>query len=284
MTLRTLLKLTLLYSVFNTSCSNEAIDSQVNIINGKEGLESQVSPASLFIIHLTGNKGACSATRIGPKTIILAAHCVVYENTRKLTVGKEIYYGRTDDNNRTYQATIKKIHLKDWQGSKFERATNGNGLDMAVVVLERPLRNNIKIAKIDPKKVRENDPVLITGYGCRKMTGPDYADKHFQYSLSQAASINKLFHLFSVTPAMLLPGKRQYIRENYWITGGLSGGGNSSLCPGDSGGGVFRANDNLKIIGINSDYTFNLFKGRTSAANLFVRLDTHRNYINSVIE
>jgi hypothetical protein len=63
--------------------------------------------------------------------------------------------------------------------------------------------------------------------------------------------------------------------ENYFATAGRQGGASASLCPGDSGGPVFKGPFAYggMVVGINAYYTFSDSSG-VSVANVFARIAT----------
>jgi hypothetical protein len=64
--------------------------------------------------------------------------------------------------------------------------------------------------------------------------------------------------------------------RNYYITAGVEGGGLASLCPGDSGGPLFKGGlvPYTSVLGINAYYFFPPDDAGISSVNVFARLDS----------
>lgn len=217
----------------------------------------------------------CTAAKIGPRQILTAGHCVMYPGlpshpffepgaTMRLTAEHSVN-NASDADPAFFSVTVEQTYLSpSWvseQGSGLNLGPNPSA-DVAIVVLTKesePALAKIRTAAVDTKPVLSGDKVVVMGYGCE--TGI-YAG--FDYSQARL----KVQSTVAMDPAgALAPGRTPapnapaaHTADNYFFTPGAALGGDSgaaSLCPGDSGGPVYRDDGTQRVIvGVNSYYNF----------------------------
>jgi hypothetical protein len=131
--------------------------------------------------------------------------------------------------------------------------------DVALIVLTEESASRIDqlpITPIDPTPVSDGEPVWIMGYGCEQ--GVDaavlYPEGNPRLKAVETATLaaDSLIHDGMFIPA----GRAGQIHGRYTVTAGkLLDETSASLCPGDSGGPVYRQ-DGAAIIGVNAMYSF----------------------------
>ncbi|MCA9581071.1 MAG: trypsin-like serine protease [Myxococcales bacterium] len=251
-------------------------DESTSLIGGQE--------APVEAVQATLNvEGECTAARVGPRHILIAAHCVQAEDGTKLLPAVAPIYlpgakirvtaanslGRV----RWSHLTVARTHVHPaWfdqcslSGCGFDHALRGEAPpDLAIIeTVEEPPG---AIAKIDFEPVRPGEKLIINGYGCEATAlRPDPAEG-LKYARTKVI-------------AGTVGLDAQY---SYFETPGRAGDGAASLCPGDSGGPVYREGNPLRIVGVNSYYTFDDDSG-VSETNLHARLSGGNHRVSSWIE
>ncbi|CAN90920.1 putative exported peptidase / protease [Sorangium cellulosum So ce56] len=256
------------------------------LIGGQPALESQYPSTVLG--------PGCTAAKVGPRHFLTAAHCVddEYAATVAAGYGPGGSYLVSADNtppispyvNLTIQQTY--IHPK-WlevcaaalAGGATDCGVNvlnpGYAPDLAVVVVNE-LSPTIPAAVVDGAPVAVGDPVVATGYGCENPGGG-------------GGGLFKLQDL-SAAPASILDHAGSYVSGTaindvaaaYVLTPGYASSTTyASLCPGDSGGPLYRQSaTDLVVVGVNAYYTFpSGWSGPApSQTNWHTRLDTAARY------
>lgn len=217
----------------------------------------------------------CTAARIGERHLLLAAHCVLTlsGSGRSLLPTLDANYRRggtvrvTDSNDvtsaRYRDLTVVRTHVHPaWleacgtSGCAFDQSLRGVAPpDIAVIeTVEAPPGT---IATVDTSFVGAGDALLLVGYGCEKSVNAATAPRRLKFAMADAIHATED-----------LSGAA---RRSYFETAGQGSGGAASLCPGDSGGPVFRAGTGARIVGINAYYTFADQTG-VSSTNLHTRI------------
>jgi hypothetical protein len=234
--------------------------------------------------------GQCSAVLVAPNAILTAAHCVQGTNPDGSGTGfpKDAYSpnhwvsmtnGPVIDGNAQWwdtQVASAWIH-PDWilacqngcpsAWSQAPSVTAPYAPDLAILVMTTNAPFGVAPVNIDLAALNPGDQVTVAGFGCEVSTsGPKPDPPRLKLGFT---SVEDAFHVNDVSSVV---ADLDAFGNNYSVTPGRNGGGAVSLCPGDSGGPVFRGDvsENL-LVGINANYTFDNPTGGVSVTNIHVR-------------
>lgn len=199
------------------------------LVGGHVATESEY-PSTVYL-------GGCTGVKVGPRHFLSAAHCFG---------GGEQYLSVTPDNNPqqvqtlTVSSLVRHPEYVNCTACAGDQSMNDFGLrpDVALITVHE-LTPAIPVAVIDPTPVQVGDPVTLTGYGCENGVGKPSGPARFK--VGDTGAVDPL----SLSDATTVPG-------GYVTTVGPGLDPDSpGLCPGDSGGPLFRTGTNL-VIGINA--------------------------------
>jgi len=244
------------------------------LVGGKDAQLGQFP--SVVVIHDFGS--GCTAAKIGPHQFLTAAHCLYagpgdFFADRYLSVNHYTHdYSLTIDRVDIHPSWLKACKKIQCDGDETGTPQDSPGkVDLAIVtVIEES--DTIPYAPVDTSAVEMGDALVLTGMGCQGSGGIGMSSG-LRYADLKAISVSELKHSGSVYASTA----EQY-GKSYFVTPGVKmGEGNASLCPGDSGGPVYRIKGNQQfIIGVNADYTFDSqddADNDLSHTNLHTRLD-----------
>ena len=236
--------------------ARDARESGDALIGGKAASADQF-PSTVFL------KGGCTAAKVGPRLVLTAAHCALDTATvsPKWKPGDVLGVSRTpadgfDDH------VIVAVHVHpDWIAecnrvycASADAAAKVDAPDVALIELETDV--GVPIAVIDPSFLPVGVSVLEVGFGCTQgVSMPDARRaKTLLWSRTQTSAVNHVLHDGSPVAETDLAN----LSANYAMTDGPGRSkASSGLCPGDSGGPLYRARGGrLSIVGVNSNYTF----------------------------
>lgn len=164
------------------------------------------------VVYVSNYYSACSATLVGPKVMLTAAHCA----------GDGTYLRITDP------AGVKGV-----QGQCFHAPTNrGVVFDFAVCLLDRSIKASF--AEIADQGPEVDDDVVLTGYGCTASDRSGGNNGTLKMGMAKVVA----------TPTVKNPV--------FVTLGHPGNGDESALCSGDSGGPAFAQGTPHKLIGVNS--------------------------------
>lgn len=228
----------------------------------------------------------CTFAKVGPRHFMTAGHCAI-DNTGALNPpyrGGAAFW-LTDHNSPSpppdmsqYKAfTVERTHVHPaWlQACRDTLAQNPNqtecadpvpklqrGPDVAIVVVAE-LSPHIPEAAVDLTPVAVNDPLHIVGYGCEQPGGRPVP--RLKTESVPAVSLDALKH----------DGQYSFLSHEavyggYVITAGHhASGAYASLCPGDSGGALYREGTAQPlVVGVNAYYSFPVGRGWEEHASL----------------
>jgi hypothetical protein len=234
--------------------------------------------------------GQCTGAKVGARHFLLAAHCVHNYQTHDslwgtYTSGQTISITSAEADNGAGErsVTIEGTYVfPEW----FERCAEpcavnvlnaGHAPDVAVVVV-REETPEIPIAPVDPEPVPEGVQVVVNGYGCEdRLNGS--VPSPYRHKFAAVNALNRAAVDHPGAPWVDL----EALSGSYLFTPGQ--GSNlepgspldtqaASLCPGDSGGPVYRERERRHlVVGVNAYYTFNDAHPGVSVTNWHTRLD-----------
>ena len=211
----------------------------------------------------TVSMGGCTGVKVGPRHFLSAAHCFSDPTQSTVVV--------TADNNAQnfVTLTVASINISpEWLNCSAcagDGSYNDFGLkpDFALIIVHE-LTPDIPEAVIDPTPVAIGDAVTLTGYGCENGVGQPSGPSRF-----------KVGDTHTVDPASL--NGAPSIPGGYNTTWGPELDPSApGLCPGDSGGPLYRTGTN-KVVGINALVSYNGSTGNP-VGNWFTRLDQQSRY------
>ena len=244
----------------STSDEAEAVQAVKSALVGGHVASATEYPATVWT-------GGCTATKVGSKHFLLAAHCIEDEN-RKLPEDFTTFSmtpNRDRSNLRDFTVASAHIH-PNWTDCPNCACKNEwicdliDTPDLALVIVneESP---DVAEAVIDDTPVMPGDGVVLTGYGC------DNGDN--RPSTSPGLKLQNTVAIPADTYNSAAIG------NTYVVTHGITKDANSaSLCPGDSGGPLYRQGKNRQlVVGINALMAWTDDAG-IAFANWHTRLDT----------
>ena len=231
-------------------------------------------------------RGGCTATRVGPRHILTAAHCVMDTKTRDIesTYSRGKFLSITqnvDDQNAAAWSTISVGRV--WVHPTYDAAfrlgcswsltcTRDFGAsDVAVIETMNDMPSTISSARVGTSRYEAagyQRRVFIAGYGCQggivlpPAVGWDAKARSIGFAVTPIEPISSINNYGPVlSNAQFWP-----FGGSYLLTAGASHpNGQASLCPGDSGGPVLLSRSVYPggpayhtnvVIGVNADYTF----------------------------
>src|SRR5690606_3897232 len=224
------------------------------LVGGRVATEAEY-PSTVYL-------GGCTGVKVGPRHFLSAAHCFS---------GNEQYLNVTPDNEpqQVQSLTITSVNIHPEYAHCTACAGDGSMEDFGyrpdiALITVHELTPTIPEAVIDPTPVEVGDPVTLTGYGCENGVGQPVGPARFKVGDTNAVDP------LSVSGAATIP-------DGYVTTVGPAVDPDSpGLCPGDSGGPLFRTDTNL-VVGINALVSYVVDTG-APIGNWHTRVDAEARY------
>lgn len=203
----------------------------------------------------------CTAVRVGPRHVLTAAHCVQVQSATARrgygTVrtgyrpGRLLIFTNAKDGNSgpyAFEAIEKTEMHPSWVAActpscRWDVPTSVPfPPDVALITLAADLPDSIPTAVVDAIPLLMGERVTIVGYGCEVGVTAGGLGGRLKYDLAQTQ----------------LPENTLMINQYVTTPGRAQGWADAGLCPGDSGGPLYRGHSagSLRVVGINAYYTF----------------------------
>jgi hypothetical protein len=232
--------------------------SASELVGGTRAVEGQF-PSTLYLAF------GCTGAKVGPRHILSAAHCVTAQEhggllSPALRAGSPIAVSNATvprAEGTMITVTIAKVWVHPGWVEQSDAVWNPEATagDVAVIELDAPseaLLARVPEATIDLKPVQPGDLITIGGYGCESFPAesaptPLKSQKTRVIEGKDTASGARWVGDFFATQSLREPPPPGS------VDGGTSSEGLAGLCPGDSGGPVYRDDGSTRLIaGVNS--------------------------------
>jgi secreted trypsin-like serine protease len=254
-------------------CASESADDDAAVDDGARADQAAaliggeiVSPAQFpATVFLVQRK--CTAAKVAPRVFLTAAHCVWQAISKQPTLAKGDVLGVTRDPSKDptgTQVTVTDVLISpEWQAACTAQACVSSDItakldaaDVAIIKTETDIAD-VKVAPIEDRPLARGDRVIVLGYGCEKgVQGerPKIDERRLKFSETSVISPTATVHVGSPIARPDVPT----VAASYTVTGGPGlVRAKAGLCPGDSGGPVYRwRGSQLVVVGVNSTYTF----------------------------
>jgi len=246
-------------SLLLAGCAAPEPSAQDQDLIGGRHAGADDAPATVLLAN------GCSAAQVGPGVLLTAAHCVysasrgrvssAFDDGAKLQLryaagqaSVDVVVGTTLINQAWQLACAVSYCGPSEVTGKLDAA------DVALILLdEHPA--DIPIAPIDTAALAIGDSIVLAGYGCEQgLRKPDEReDTTLALADSRVVDAAEVVHEGS----FMGEADVDVMRGSYFVSLGPGADADAAgLCPGDSGGPVYRrAGEKLTVVGVNANYT-----------------------------
>jgi V8-like Glu-specific endopeptidase len=260
--------------------SSSSDTGERDLIGGRPAAAGELATTLLI-------KGNCTAAKVGPRHILTAAHCVTgfagamfgQGATISITNSGGIGAFASEAGDGLQNFTVDHVSIEPgWAAecmdghclSVYVSGKTPTIADAALVVVREDLAP-FPEAAIDLSPLEPGEDVIVTGYGCEDAVGGlwNYANQRLRVAETTVVPFDTVIHPGSfIFPADKESGLTALMSQLYGITPGPALLGDAGadadpdaataggLCPGDSGGPLYRRGAKPVIVGINANYTF----------------------------
>jgi hypothetical protein len=136
-----------------------------------------------------------------------------------------------------------------------EVTTRLDAADVALVVTRTEIGDVsvVPVVPVDLSPVRVGDPLTIAGFGCEQ--GAEVPDDRSAWRLTAQPTVAIDAEHAVHDGSSVGEDDVARVAASYVLTPGPAGGG-AALCPGDSGGPLWRRGGALAVAGVNANFTF----------------------------
>jgi trypsin len=262
--------------------------ARVPIIGGKNVPDGDAKGVlNIFTTDEAGDiSNSCTASKIGAKFILTAAHCVYGKNVNSIAWSNSGSVDLGDENATLYGLYVKKVNIHpSYELFKMLGKSFGAN-DIAILEVDTTKGNflnrfqEIPSLKLDFIPVMSGETLQTYGYGCEAVNDLDNPISHKKISDIASLAYSSLnTSCSSLDP--LINQNAPAIYKTQIVSSSLASGGKSSLCEGDSGGPVLR---NGKVVGVNSQSIIDqTSQAQEAYLNLHSRLSEVKNWVESII-
>jgi secreted trypsin-like serine protease len=235
----------------------EPAESNDALIGGKAASAGQF-PSTVFL------KGECTATKVAPKRLLTAAHCVLDPATVSIRYPAGTHLSVAHDPSKGYaDVEVAAVHVHPaWMKACEDSYCAASSVtarldapDVAVIYLANDLRD-VPSTTVDTSTLSAGDRVTLIGFGCT--AGVLVADTRetatLKYAETRLVPAERAVHEGSAVLAYVVA----QVGGIYSLRSGPGAAkARAGLCPGDSGGPLYRKRDGeLVVVGVSSNYTF----------------------------
>ena len=261
-------------------CGTTAAEQQEGALIDGEPVDGAALPATM---QLPGSD--CTAARIGPRHVLTAAHCVFDSGSRRIMpsyrAGAQLQLRHGD---QVVELTVEAAHVSpSWVEACSKAyctiahiAAQQDAADVALVVSEEPITLG-EPSSIDPRPVQDGELLTVGGYGCGD--GVYLSQRYDGLTVAEGLVVPASDALHEGSP--IGEADLEAAAGSYFMTAGPWHEGGPGLCPGDSGGPVYRDG---RIVGVNANYSLPPLEedpAGTPVTNWHTRLDDGRHGVLS---
>jgi secreted trypsin-like serine protease len=226
------------------------------LIGGKVASATQF-PAVVYL------KSGCTATKVAPKQLLTAAHCVLDPATVSIRFPKGSKIAIAHQPGKGYvelEVAAVDVHpawlkaCEDAYCAASSVTARLDAADVAVIELTTDLVD-VPVATVAAAPLTAGERVTVLGFGCTAgVLVPDGRDAlSLKYAETRLVSAGRAVHDGSAVLATDVP----QVAGIYSLTAGPGAARSKvGLCPGDSGGPLYAKRDGvLVVVGVSSNYT-----------------------------
>ncbi len=226
------------------------------LIGGKAASATQF-PATVYL------KSGCTATKVAPKRLLTAAHCVLDPATVSLRFPKGSRISIAREPSKGYadlEVAAVDVHpawlkaCEDAYCAASSVTARLDAADVAVIELATDLAD-VPVATVASAPLTAGERVTVLGFGCTAgVLVPDTRDAlTLRYAETRLVPADRAVHDGSAVLAADVP----QVAGIYSLTAGPGAARSKvGLCPGDSGGALYAKRDGvLVVVGVNANYT-----------------------------